>query len=112
MNFKEFLQQEYALPEKGQKSVYISSEARDSIVSVFGEDAFKSLYKQLKYVDPSQESGNYLLSLSNGGGGSKRSFQIEITQDEVRILRMIPSRNYPLLKVDEPRSWLSKLLGV
>ena len=119
MNFKEFLQ-EYALPEKGQKSVYISPKARKSIIGVFDEDALESLYNNLKYVDSSEESGNYLiniqkrhsfLGLPTSSFGGKRSFQVEITPDEVRILKMISSRDYPLLKVDEPVPLMHKLLG-
>ena len=47
MDFKEFIQQEYAFPKKGRKSIYVSSDVRRGIVAEFGKKALKYFYKIL-----------------------------------------------------------------
>jgi|APSaa5957512622_1039677.scaffolds.fasta_scaffold12759_3 hypothetical protein len=108
MDFKEFIQQEYAFPKKGRKSIYVSSDVRRGIVAEFGKKALKYFYKILQWVRPTEESGNYMVNLNSFLGlpedskGGKHSFEIEITPDEIRVLRGIPNGGHPLLKIHEP----------
>jgi len=117
VDFKEFIQQEYALPEEGEKSVYIAPEVRRKIISLYDKETLDHFYKRLKAVKPGQKSDNYMISVYKDywGGtsfGFQRCFKVEITPDEIRILNTLACPTLdrlPRLKMDdEKKSFLHK----